>query len=64
MGVAAAAASALAASGASGLRNRGLSRWTARTRDGAVVDMPDPDFLAGRLIHKLDTTEMGATKIR
>ncbi|GAA3031793.1 oleate hydratase [Microbacterium dextranolyticum] len=38
---------------------RYLLKATTRLRDGAAVDLPGPNFLKGRLIDKLDTTQMG-----
>ena len=38
---------------------RFLLKATTRLRDGAAVDIPGPNFLTGRLIEKLDTTQIG-----
>ena len=38
---------------------RFLMKAATRLRDGAAVDLPGPNFLTGRLVNKLDTTELG-----
>ena len=38
---------------------RYLLKATTRLRDGAAVDLPGPNFLKGRLVDKLDTSQLG-----
>lgn len=38
---------------------RFLLKATTRLRDGAAVDIPGPNFLKGRLVDKVDTTQIG-----
>ena len=38
---------------------RYLLKATTRLRDGAAVDLPGPNFLKGRLLDKLDNSQMG-----
>ena len=38
---------------------RHLLKGTARLRDGETVDIPGPNFVKGRIIDKLDTSQLG-----
>jgi len=38
---------------------RYLLKATTRLRDGAAVDLPGPNFLKGRLLDRLDNSQMG-----
>ena len=39
---------------------RYLLKGTARLRDGETVNIPGPNFVKGKVIDKLDTSQLGA----